>query len=346
MARTKKAEVKTETLEILDLAVASDASPKVRKPMSDEAKAKISESLRRRKTILSEAVEAINDTPRLKADPKLAVLDGKTVTLNGYFKMEAGTFEIAKHNIEFGVSTMLIGATGTGKTEVVANLAKVFDLPLTIFDMGTMTDPIMGLVGNHVISVEDGVTKSEFKRSRFSEVIQKPGIVLLDEISRAGAMANNLLFPCLDFRRELPMEYSFHDTTPVKIHPNCVFFSTANMGSQYTGTHKLDRALLDRFMLIEVDSIKTKDIEATLKSEFPTVPADKIKKLVSVFTQINKEHDEFKISFNLSLRHLKTITKLVSNGFTIYDGFVVLCKGLGSQEGLKSITSILDDAKV
>jgi len=159
-------------------------------------------------------------------------------------------------------------------------------------------------------------------------------------------MANNLLFPCLDFRRELPMEYSFHDTTPVKIHPNCVFFSTANMGSQYTGTHKLDRALLDRFMLIEVDSIKTKDIEATLKSEFPTVPADKIKKLVSVFTQINKEHDEFKISFNLSLRHLKTITKLVSNGFTIYDGFVVLCKGLGSQEGLKSITSILDEAKV
>ena len=346
MARTKKAEVKTETLEILDLAAASEASPKVRKPMSDEAKAKISESLRRRKTILSEAVEAINDTPRLKADPKLAVLDGKTVTLNGYFKMEAGTFEIAKHNIEFGVSTMLIGATGTGKTEVVANLAKVFDLPLTIFDMGTMTDPIMGLVGNHVISVEDGVTKSEFKRSRFSEVIQKPGIVLLDEISRAGAMANNLLFPCLDFRRELPMEYSFHDTTPVKIHPNCVFFSTANMGSQYTGTHKLDRALLDRFMLIEVDSIKTKDIEATLKSEFPTVPADKIKKLVSVFTQINKEHEEFKISFNLSLRHLKTITKLVSNGFTIYDGFVVLCKGLGSQEGLKSITSILDDAKV
>jgi midasin (ATPase involved in ribosome maturation) len=116
------------------------------------------------------------------------------------------------------------------------------------------------------------------------------------------------------------------------------------MGSQYTGTHKLDRALLDRFMLIEVDSINTKDIESTLKSEFPTVAADKIKKLVSVFNQINKEHDEFKISFNLSLRHLKTITKLVSNGFTIYDGFVVLCKGLGSQEGLKSIKSILDES--
>jgi hypothetical protein len=340
-----KPENTKDALEILDLAAAAEATPKARKPMSEEAKAKISESLRKRKGTLAEAVEAISEVPRLVADPSLVSRDGNTVTLNGYFKMEAGTFEIAKHNIEFGVNTMLIGATGTGKTEVVANLAKVFGVPLTIFDMGTMTDPVMGLVGTHVITVENGVTKSEFKRSRFSEVIQQPGIILLDEISRAGAMANNLLFPCLDFRRELPMEYSFHDTTPVKIHEQCVFFSTANMGSQYTGTHKLDRALLDRFMLIEVDAINSKDIEATLKSEFPKIDDTKIKKLVDVFEKINKEHDDFKISFNLSLRHLKTIAKLVSNGFTIYDGFVVLCKGLGSQEGLKTIKSILDDAK-
>ena len=325
---------------------------KTRKPMSEEAKAKISEALRRKKAVAAEAVvedviaSAVESvTPKLVADPKKIEESGNIVTLNGYFKVEKGTFEIIKHNIEYAVNTMLIGATGTGKTEVVANIAKVFNLPLTIFDMGTMTDPVMGLVGTHVITVENVVTKSEFKRSRFSEVIQHPGIVLLDEISRAGAMANNLLFPCLDFRRELPMEYSFHDTTPVRIHENCVFFSTANMGSQYTGTHKLDRALLDRFMLIEVDSIKESDIIRTLESEFPTIAKTKINKLVDVFTKINKEHDDFKISFNLSIRHLKTIAKLVSNGFTIYDGYLALCKGLGSQEGLKAIKAILDDAK-
>lgn len=336
MARAKKAE------ETVTSGVTEETTPKVKKTLSDEARAKISASLKKRK-LVSEAAEAI--VPKLVADESKIQKDGNIVTLNGYFKLESGTFEIMKHNIEFGVNTMLIGATGTGKTEVVANIAKVFDLPLTIFDMGTMTDPVMGLVGTHVITVENGVTKSEFKRSRFSELIQQPGIILLDEISRAGAMANNLLFPCLDFRRELPMEYSFHDTTPVKIHPQCVFFSTANMGSQYTGTHKLDRALLDRFMLIEVDSIKEDDIIATLEAEFPRITKTKIKKLVSVFTKINKEHDEFKISFNLSIRHLKTIAKLVANGFTIYDGYVALCKGLGSQEGLKAIKAILDDAK-
>ena len=317
---------------------------KTRKPMSEEAKAKISEALRRKKSgAVADAVELV--TTKLVADATKIKEEGNIVTLNDYFKIEKGTFEIIKHNIEYAVNTMLIGATGTGKTEVVANIAKVFGIPLTIFDMGTMTDPVMGLVGTHVITVENGVTKSEFKRSRFSELIQQPGIILLDEISRAGAMANNLLFPCLDFRRELPMEYSFHDTTPIPVHPQCVFFSTANMGSQYTGTHKLDRALLDRFMLIEVDSIKAEDIISTLEAEFPKITKTKIKKLVSVFTKINKEHDEFKISFNLSVRHLKTIAKLVSNGFTIYDGYVALCKGLGSQEGLKAIKAILDDAK-
>jgi MoxR-like ATPase len=322
-------------------------SETTKKTMSEEAKAKIAEGVRRaalaKKGVIAEAAESIEG--KLKVDPsKVQELDG-IVTLNGYFKLEKGTFEVIKHNIEYGVNTMLIGATGTGKTEVISNIAQAFNLPLVIFDMGTMTDPVMGLVGTHVITVEDGVTKSEFKRSRFSEIIQQPGIILLDEISRAGAMANNLLFPCLDFRRELPMEYSFHDTAPVKIHEQCVFFSTANMGSQYTGTHKLDRALLDRFMLIEMDPIKKQDIMDTLSSEFPKLPKTKVEKLVSTFLKINQEHDEFKISFNLSLRHLKTIAKLVSNGFEIYDGYFVLCKGLGGKEGLQGIKSILDSAK-
>lgn len=329
MAKTKRGATPdtARISEILDMAAKVDLDMGV---VLDAAKeAEISEAI-------SNGLEAIAEKVQIKGD---------SVTLNGYFKLARGTFEILRHNIEHGVNTMLIGPTGTGKTEVVANLANVFDLPITIFDMGTMTDPVMGLVGTHVITVKDGVTSSEFRRSRFSEVIQQPGIVMLDEISRAPAMANNLLFPCLDFRRELPMEYSFHDTTPIPIHPQCVFFSTANMGSQYTGTHKLDRALLDRFLLIEMDAIDKPGIKETLTSEIPKLKSGDVDKMIDVFTKINQEHDEFKITFNLSLRHLKTIAKLVSNGFTIYDGFMAICKGLGGKEGLKAIESILDSTK-
>jgi len=267
------------------------------------------------------------------------------VVLNDYFQIEKGTFEILKRNIEKGVNTLLIGSTGTGKTEIVANMAAALDLPITIFDMGTMSDPIMGLIGTHVITVKDGKTQSEFKRSRFSEIIQKPGIVLLDEISRASASANNLLFPVLDFRKELSMEYAFENTSPVKVHPKCVFFATANMGSQYTGAHKLDRALQDRFMPIEVDSLNSTDTKVTMKKAFPKIAKSKVDKCVKIYSDINKEHDEFKIGFNLSIRHLKTVLGLVNDGFTIYDSYYAVVKGIGGKDGLKGIESILKSEK-
>lgn len=276
---------------------------------------------------------------------KKIVIDGKEVTLNGYFKVELGTYEILKHNVENIVNTLIVGPSGLGKTDIAVNLAKVLKVPITIFDMGTMTDPIMGLVGTHVIEVKGGKTYSKFAKSRFSEIIQKPGIVLLDEINRAAASANNLLFPCCDFRRELPMEYSFGDTRPIKVHPRCVFFATANIGSQFTGTHKLDRALVDRFHILAVDSLNDSQTISSMKVTHPKLSDTQVRTIVNIYMKINKDHDEFKIGFNLSFRHLKTAGTLTQNGFTIYDAYYSICKGLGGKDGLKAIEAILNSGK-
>ncbi len=281
--------------------------------------------------------------------PRRKVIEYATTgwkTLDGCFKVPNGIYNILKRNINKSVNTMLLGPTGVGKTELAAKIAWELGREVHIFDMGTMTDPITGLVGSHVIFVKDGKTISEFRKSRFSDVIQKECVIILDEISRASAQANNLLFPCLDFRKELAMEYCFEDTTPIKVHDKCVFIATANLGSQYTGTHKLDRALLDRFMLVEIDPLQTTQIKETLKYHSPKVTIVELDKIVSCYNQINKAHEDYTVSFNLSLRHLKMITAMVEDGFTIYDSFYVICKGLGSKDGLKSLESILNTTKV
>ena len=288
-------------------------------------------------------LEILYETPATSA--KSAIETDGFVTLGGYFKVDKGTYNILLSNVKAKRSTMLLGPTGVGKTELVKNIADSLGLPLTIFDMGTMSDPIMSLVGTHTISVVDGNTTSEFVASRFSEVIQKPGIILLDELSRAVVTANNLLFPCLDFRRELPMEYCFHNCEPVKIHPECVFIATANVGSQYTGTHKLDRALLDRFVLIEVDPLNEEMTQQVITHYAKSVSKEKVKTIVDIYNRINQSHEEFRVNFSLSIRHLKNIADLVSDGFTIYDSFYAICKGLGSKEGLKAIEDILDQSK-
>lgn len=153
----------------------------------------------------------------------------------------------------------------------------------------------------------------------------------------ASAQALNLLFPCLDFRRELPMEYSFEDMAPVKVHPECVFMATANVGSQYTGTHKVDRALLDRFNPIELDTLTSEKATDILKKAFTNVSAEDLANIVSIYTRLQKAHDDFKISFSLSFRHLKEVTEMVNDGFTIYDSYYALCRGVGGMDGLKAI---------
>ena len=272
--------------------------------------------------------------------PKIS-FSGSVVTLDKTFKVEKGLYEILKRNIEKNVNTLLLGETGCGKTEIVNHMAAVMEKPIHIIDMGTMTDAVSGLIGIHTVTIVDGKTTSTFKRSRFSEIIQQPGIVLLDELSRASAQANNLLFPCLDFRRELPMEYCFEDQTPVKVHPDCVFIATANLGSQYTGTHKIDRALLDRFMTLKVTSPSMKDIKDSLIASYNVKGID-IATIVEIYDNLLKAHSQFKIDFKLSFRHLKFITQMVEDGFTIYDAFYAICNSMTNIEDTKILKDILN----
>ncbi len=294
---------------------------------------------------MKKLIEASGPAADVKPEVKPAFNSTKYIKLNGYFRVSEGVYAILKRNITRSVNTLLLGPTGVGKTELVSNVAKSLGVPLTIFDMGTMTDPIMSLVGNHVIKMQDGVTTSTFIKSRFSEVIQQPGIVMLDEISRAVVTSNNLLFPCLDFRRELPMEYCFDDVAPIKVHPQCVFIATANLGGQYTGTHKLDRALLDRFMIVEIDPLSEKEVKKAIYTHCPSIEPEKLTKMVKVYTGINRAHNEFTVSFNLSIRHLKMIGELVEDGFTLYDAFYIICKGIGGTEGAKFLETLFDTSK-
>lgn len=326
-----------------------------------ELEAKYAEVIASHKKTDTTPVEAPAETPELTSEKLESIMDGsveepevekkppfesgKYITLGGYFRVDQGVYAVMKRNIQKSVNTLLLGPTGVGKTELVSNIAKDLKLPITIFDMGTMTDPIMSLVGNHVIKMHDGVTTSTFVKSRFSEVIQQPGIVMLDEISRAVVTSNNLLFPCLDFRRELPMEYCFEDTNPIKVHPQCVFIATANLGGQYTGTHKLDRALLDRFMVIEIDPLNKTEVRKAIKTHTPSLDTKTIVEMVRLYTDINKAHSEFTIGFNLSIRHLKMIAEMVEDGFTLYDSFYITCKGIGGIDGAKALKTIFETAK-
>jgi hypothetical protein len=97
-------------------------------------------------------------------------------------------------------------------------------------------------------------------------------------------------------------------------------------------------------MLIEIDPLRKEEVTSAMKILYPLDDII-LTKMVDVYLGINKAHDEFIIGFNLSIRHLKLVAELVSDGFTLYDSFYTICKGIGGSESMKALEAILGTAK-
>lgn len=190
------------------------------------------------------------------------------------FHVDAGVWRRLVLNLNRRHSTLLVGPTGSGKTVLVQKLCEQTGTPFTIIPMGTITEPTDQLVGKMDLEAGAKGQETKFDWADFALAIQRPGVILLDEINRIPRNGYNLLFSVLDGTRKLPAYGAKgSDKRMIDVHPDCVFFATANIGSEYVGTDELDEAFLNRFRIIELDYLDWKT-EA---------------KILSVRTGINKE---------------------------------------------------------
>ena len=181
--------------------------------------------------------------------------------------------------------------------------------------MGTVHDAQSALLGVHRLN-EKGV--SEFDQAPFISYVQKENsICLLDEISRAPLAANNILFPCLDKRRYLPLDIACESgERHVKVNPDVCFIATANLGAEYTGTHSIDRALYDRFFPVELE-YPTEDVEQLILEIHTGVDKKIAKSIVSVSKGIRRSYAAQELSNNVSVRHTIMAASMVKDGWTI-----------------------------
>lgn len=230
------------------------------------------------------------------------------------FHIEPEVWYLLVRNIMKGENTLIIGPTGTGKTELISHVSKAMGKVLQTVDMGTVQDAQSALLGVHRLN-KDG--HSEFDYAPFVDYVQKPGIVLLDEINRAPLSAANILFPCLDKRRYLPVDIAHSGDSALRhipIHNECVFFATANLGSEYSGTTQIDRALLDRFFPIEL-SYPSEAAETKILQIRTGVDERTAKAIVKVSKAIRDQFKSQELSNVISVRHTLIAASLVKDGF-------------------------------
>ena len=272
---------------------------------------------------------------QLKADRQLAV---PTIQKDGFFIAPKDWYLLVR-NIRSKVNTMLVGASGSGKTELVMLACRKLGIRCSVYDMGSMHDPVSGLLGVHRLQ-QGGV--SVFDYAKFTQDIQQPGVVLLDEISRAPVIANNILFPCLDSRRQLPVEIAGgKDVRSIPVHPECVFIATANVGAEYTGTMSMDRALIGRFFPLELDYMPCTE-EAKVLSKRCSIKPNDAANIVAVAETIRNLYGKQELSCSVSTRETLMAGRLVADGWTALEAmemtFLPLFEG-NRTDGERSVVS-------
>ena len=236
-------------------------------------------------------------------------------------------------NIMKGKNIMMTGPSGCGKTDVTFKAAEALDREVIYFNLGATQDPRSTLIGNTHYSKDTG---TYFSESLFVSAIQKPNtVILLDELSRAHPEAWNILMTVLDpIQRYLRLDEKSNSPT-IKVAEGVSFIATANIGSEYTATRVIDRALLDRFTLLEMDILSYEDEYKLLADKHPNIEQDTLLQLCDIIKDIRKEvkSDMPRISTSISTRATLEIAELLEDNFTLEQSVEVLVYPLFSDEG-------------
>ena len=236
-------------------------------------------------------------------------------------------------NIEKGKNIMMTGPSGCGKTDATFKAANYLEREVHYFNLGATQDPRSTLIGNTHYNKDSG---TYFSESLFVNAIQQENaVILLDELSRAHPEAWNILMTVLDpIQRYLRLDEK-DDSPTIKVADGVSFIATANIGMEYTSTRIIDRAILDRFSLIEMTALSEDDEYTLLKGKFPTIDENQLLLLCNIVGDIRKEinTDSSRISTMISTRNTIEIAELIVDGFSILDAAELLIYPLYPNDG-------------
>lgn len=218
-----------------------------------------------------------------------------------------------------GKNIMMVGPTGCGKTLAAQSLVRSLKRPDFYFNLGATQDPRATLIGNTHFNKEAGTFFSE---SAFVKAIKTPNaIILLDEISRAHPEAWNILMTVLDAGQRYLRLDEAEGSPIVKVASGVTFIATANIGNEYTSTRIMDRAIMDRFVTIEMDLLDKKSEYDLLKFKFPEADDYSITALAEIAHTTREliKTDVSKVSTIVSTRVNVEAAGLIYDGFSLME---------------------------
>ena len=223
-----------------------------------------------------------------------------------------------------GKNIMMTGPAGCGKTMAAKSVVNALERPDFYFNLGATQDPRATLIGNTHFNKEDGTVFSE---ALFVKAIQtENAVILLDELSRAHPEAHNILMTVLDEGQRYLRLDEAEGAPTIKVAKGVTFIATANIGNEYTATRVMDRALIDRFIIVEMDVLAKTEEAELLRYLYPNLDTDSIDAISGIVADTRTEMgtEAPRISTHISTRASVEMAGLIYDGFTIEEAAMVL----------------------
>jgi hypothetical protein len=230
--------------------------------------------------------------------------------------------EIYDYTRSNSMNILLTGEAGTGKTSSARNYAAKRGIPFVTIELTQQID--QSVTQGRFVPTGNG-NQLVFMYSQLATIIQGPGVVLLNELTRMAPKAASLFLRLLN-ERELLIEPL---NEVIKVHPDCLIVADQNIGLGYTGTVRQDSALTDRF------NIKL-EFKYDSKIEGQFIKSPTLLEFANSIRQASELSDEFSIPMSTRLlKNFQSQAKGLSFKFAVSTLLNSFPKNDGEREAIK-----------